>query len=66
MLEELRLYPRAPAARTGGYPAAGDAGIETGPAGHNLSTGFAEQPWRGSTGVWNPIHSARTQQEVVG
>jgi hypothetical protein len=62
MLEELRLYPRAPAARTGGCLAAGGAGIDQIPAGHNLSTGYAEQPWPGSTGAWSPIHSARSQE----
>ena len=65
MLEELRLYPWAPAARVGGCLAVGDVGIDQGPGGAKLSTGFAERPWPGSTGAWNPIHSARTQ-EVVG
>ena len=67
MLEELRLYPWAAAARAEGCPAAGKGAIDPGPARPRLSTGFAEGPRLGSTGAWRPIHSAIARaREVVG
>jgi hypothetical protein len=67
MLEELRLYPWAAAARAEGCPAAGRGTIDPRLAGPRLSTGFAEGPRLASTGAWTSIHSARARtKEVVG
>ena len=68
MLEELRLNPRAPGARSWGRRLGCNAATGGGWFDPNLSTGFAERPrWR-STGPRPPIHSRwrADRQEVVG
>jgi hypothetical protein len=68
MLEELRLNPRAPEARSGDRRRAIDAVTDVGVVDPNLSTGFAERGRRRSTGAPNPIHRTwgGTQKEEVG
>jgi hypothetical protein len=44
MLEELRLYPRSPAAQTGGCCPGDDAAVGWRSPVLDLSTGFAELP----------------------
>ncbi len=70
MLEELRLNPRSPAARSrgrrsGGSGLAGDGKVET-----SLSTGFADGARLRSTGRSSLIHSPWSDpwgyKEVVG
>jgi hypothetical protein len=59
MLEELRLNPRSPRARSHGRRPgeSGLAGFTT--VGPSLSTGFADVARRRSTGRPGPIHSLR-------
>ena len=60
MLEELRLYPWVPSARTGGCPAVGGAWPDQEATKPSLSTGFAERPR-------HPVHSAAgLRKEGVG
>ena len=66
MLEELRLYPWVPADRAEGGRAAGGRGMTPRPQGRSLSTGFAERPEIGSTGVWTPSCSAATAHAQAG
>ena len=66
MLEELRLYPWAPADRAEGGCAAGGWGMAPRPQGRILSTGFAERPELGSTGVWTPSCSAAPANAQAG
>jgi len=68
MLEELRLNPRAPRARSWGRcpgvgAAIGDQKIKS-----SLSTGFAERARLRSTGRSRPIHRMRfgIKKEMVG
>ena len=67
MLEELRLYPRSPAARTGVCRAGENAASARRADGPRLSTGYAGLPRLGSTSARWRIHSAagRTHKEEV-
>ncbi len=58
MLEELRLNPRASAARTCRCCSGQDAVTDPVRVDLNLSTGFADRARLRSTGVSAPIHSA--------
>ena len=58
MLGELRLYPRSPAARTGGRCPGEDADIERRAVAPNLSTGYAGLPRLRSTSARWRIHNA--------
>ena len=60
MLEELRLNPRSPAARSRGRCLGAVVDTGGGLVDPNLSTGFAGRAWLRSTGSTSPIHSART------
>ena len=60
MLEELRLNPRSPAARSRGRCLGTVVDTGGGLVDPNLSTGFAGRAWLRSTGSTSPIHSART------
>ena len=68
MLEELRLNPRSPAARSGRRCVGPIAGTGGGSVDPNLSTGYAEGAWLRSTGAAWPIHSGwrAPEREVVG
>ena len=57
MLEELRLNPRASAARTCRRCSGQDAVTDPARVDLNLSTGFADQARLRSTGASGPIHS---------
>lgn len=68
MLEELRLDPRASAARTCDRCSGQDAATDPAVGDPNLSTGFADRARLRSTGASEPIHSVwgRLTQEDVG
>ena len=65
MLEELRLYPRPPATRTGGRMAGARAAGDPAMAGHSLSTGYADHLRLGCTDARSPIHSDPPRKGVV-
>ena len=58
MVVELRLYPRAPAARTGGRCPSPSAVGEREDSDPSLSTAFAKGSRLGCTGLLALIHSA--------
>lgn len=69
MLEELRLNPRAHAARSGDGCTGDGADTDVGTVDPNLSTGFANQGRLRSTGVPSAIHRVvwcRIDKEGVG
>jgi hypothetical protein len=68
MLEELRLNPRASAARTRGRGTGVSAATEPVEVDRELSTGFADRARLRSTGVSGPIHSewCGVRKEAVG
>jgi hypothetical protein len=57
MLEELRLNPRAPGARSWGRRPGDGAATDVGGVGPGLSTGFADHARVRSTGRAEPIHT---------
>ena len=65
MLEELRLYPRSQAARSGGRRPGERARTDPRRESRSLSTGFAELPRLGSTGASVPIHNLACIKEEV-
>ena len=68
MLEELRLNPWSPAARSRGRKPGGCVLTDVGPVDPSLSTGFARRTgWR-STGQRGPIHRlwGGLEKEEVG
>jgi len=68
MLEELRLNPRAPRARSGVALWASPRAPRADLVDPSLSTGFAESLRMGCTASPSPIHSRRRHQgeEVMG
>ncbi len=67
MLEELRLNPRGPGARSRGRSLGRVAGAEGRLVGHSLSTGFEERPRLRSTGATTLTgRRGRPGEEVVG
>ena len=65
MLEELRLYPRSQAARSGRRCRVDRTGTGQGGGSPSLSTGFAEVSRLGSTGASVPIHNLPSIKEEV-
>jgi hypothetical protein len=68
MLEELRLNPRSPAARTWGRCSGEGAATRIGKVDPSLSTAIARRAGLPSTGESGPIHNAwcGLAKEVVG
>ncbi len=68
MLEELRLNPWSPAARSRGRRPGGCVLTDGGAVDPSLSTGFARRARRRSTGEGSPIHRVwrGLEEEEVG